>query len=156
MAVRTRAVVEALEGDGRVARARVRGPDGAAELAVDAVFVCVGPEPASEGFGVATDARGYVRVDRLQRTSRPHVLAVGDVCCPEAPTNAEFTAALAAALHRPAVLRAPAFVLRPGAGQMAPELLGSVRPRPQVLLDAGFEFADHDIRAVLAAALPSQ
>lgn len=88
VAVRTRAVVEALEGDGRVARARVRGPDGAAELAVDAVFVCVGPEPASEGFGVATDARGYVRVDRLQRTSRPHVLAVGDVCCPEAPTIA--------------------------------------------------------------------
>ena len=86
--VRTRAVVEALEGDGRVARARVRGPDGAAELAVDAVFVCVGPAPASEGFGVATDARGYARVDRLQRTSRPHVLAVGDLCCPEAPTIA--------------------------------------------------------------------
>lgn len=86
----------------------------------------------------------------------PTVAGPVNLSCPEAPTNAEFTAALASALHRPAVLRAPAFVLRPGAGQMAPELLGSVRPRPQVLLDAGFEFADHDITAVVAAALRAQ
>lgn len=88
VAVLTRTVIEALEGDGRVALARLRGPDGAGAMDVDAVFVCVGPEPVSEGFGVAADARGYIRVDRLQRTSRPHVLAVGDVCCPEAPTIA--------------------------------------------------------------------
>ena len=86
----------------------------------------------------------------------PTVSGPVNLCCPEAPTNAEFTATLAAALHRPAVLRAPAFVLRPGAGLMAPELLGSVRPRPQVLLDAGFEFADNDIAAVVAAALRTQ
>jgi len=90
VAVRTGATLAALEGDagGRVARARLRVAGGEEALAVDAVFVCVGPEPASEGLGVAVDAEGYVRVDRLQRTSRPGVLAVGDVCCPEAPTVA--------------------------------------------------------------------
>lgn len=86
--LRTGTVVEALAGDGRVERARLRGPGGVTEEGFDAVFVCVGPEPLSEGFGVATDGRGYVRVDRLQRTTRPGVLAVGDVCCPEAPTVA--------------------------------------------------------------------
>ncbi len=76
-----------------------------------------------------------------------------NLCSPRTPTNAEFTAALARALARPAFLRAPAFVLRPAAGAMAPELLGSVNARPQRLLDAGFDFADHDVSAVIAAAL---
>jgi thioredoxin reductase (NADPH) len=88
VAVRTDTVVLSLSGNGRVEQARLRGPNGVSEEGFDAVFVCVGPEPLSAGFGVATDGRGYVRVDRLQRTSRPGVLAVGDLCCPEAPTVA--------------------------------------------------------------------
>ncbi len=76
-----------------------------------------------------------------------------NLVCVETPTNAEFTKALAAAVHRPAFLKVPAAVLRPAAGRMAPELLGSVNASPQRLLDAGFEFADPDIGAVIAAAL---
>jgi uncharacterized protein (TIGR01777 family) len=76
-----------------------------------------------------------------------------NLCAPETPTNAEFTRALADAVHRPAFLPAPAVVLKRAAGPLAPELLGSVRAAPQVLLDAGHEFADHDIRDVIATAL---
>lgn len=76
-----------------------------------------------------------------------------NLCAPKTPTNAEFTRALADLVHRPAVARVPATLLRPAAGRMAPELLGSVRAVPQVLLDTGFRFADQDVTAVLRAAL---
>ena len=84
-----------------------------------------------------------------------HDTAAGpfNLCCPRTPTNAEFTEALAAALHRKAFLRAPRRVLELAAGQMAPELLGSVDARPEALLEAGYGFADEDVAAVLAAAL---
>ena len=36
---------------------------------------------------------------------------------------------------------------------MSPELLGSVRARPDALEKAGYEFLDRDVTAVLAAAL---
>ncbi len=84
-----------------------------------------------------------------------HETASGPVnlCCPETPTNAEFTDALARALGRRARLRAPAAVLRPAAGAMAPELLGSLNTTPAALLSWGHEFADPDVTSVLAAAL---
>lgn len=76
-----------------------------------------------------------------------------NICAPRTPTNAEFTRALAQRLRRPAVLHVPAGVIRVAAGPMAPEALGSVRVVPQVLLDAGFTFADPDVDAVLDTAL---
>lgn len=72
-----------------------------------------------------------------------------NLVAPDLPTNAEFTKALGRALHRPAIVPVPAPVIRLAAGPMAPELLNSVRARPQVLLDAGFEFAHPDVEAVL-------
>jgi uncharacterized protein (TIGR01777 family) len=76
-----------------------------------------------------------------------------NLCCPVTPTNAEFTRALGRALGRPALIRAPAFALRLGAGPMSPELLGSRNAVPQALVDAGYEFHDRDVTAVLAAGL---
>lgn len=76
-----------------------------------------------------------------------------NLCCPTTPTNAEFTRALAAAVHRPAVLRAPTSVLRPALGQMAPEVLGSLNVRPAALERAGYDFADEDVREVVTTAL---
>lgn len=70
---------------------------------------------------------------------------------PEVPTNAEFTRALGQLLHRPTVLPVPAAAIRLAAGPMAPELLNSVRARPQALLDGGFTFRHPDVDAVLAA-----
>jgi uncharacterized protein (TIGR01777 family) len=84
-----------------------------------------------------------------------HESAAGpfNLCCPQTPTNAEFTQALADAVGRRALLFAPSLVLRPAAGQMAPELLSSRNTRPAALLDAGYEFQDQDVRDVIAAAL---
>ncbi|CAA9389057.1 MAG: Cell division inhibitor [uncultured Nocardioides sp.] len=76
-----------------------------------------------------------------------------NLCCPETPTNAEFTQALAAAVKRPAFFVAPAAVLKAAAGRMAPELLGSLNARPAALERAGYDFHDVDVREVLAAAL---
>jgi uncharacterized protein len=76
-----------------------------------------------------------------------------NLCAPRTPTNAEFTQALASALPRKALLRVPAFVIRPGAGRMANEVLGSLNVTPEVLDKAGFEFRDQDVDDVLAAAL---
>jgi uncharacterized protein (TIGR01777 family) len=76
-----------------------------------------------------------------------------NLCCPDTPTNAEFTDALASALGRKARLVAPAAILRRAAGAAAPELLGSLNVRPAALEEAGFEFRDRDVRDVISAAL---
>jgi uncharacterized protein (TIGR01777 family) len=69
------------------------------------------------------------------------------------PTNNEFTKALAAKLHRPAVLWVPQTPMRLALGGLAGELLGSLRMRPSRLVAAGFEHRDRDLDAVLDAAL---
>jgi len=59
---------------------------------------------------------------------------------PNPVTNQEFTAALARALHRPAIFPAPAFALRAALGGFSSEILGSKKVMPKVLTEAGFEF----------------
>ena len=76
-----------------------------------------------------------------------------NLCCPDTPTNAEFTVALAKAVRRPALLSAPAGMLAKATGKLAPELLGSLNARPAALERAGYDFEDRDVREVLAAAL---
>ena len=76
-----------------------------------------------------------------------------NLCCSRTPTNAEFTKALAAALHRRAVVAVPKIGLRIGAGEMAPELLGSLNVRPAALEAAGYVMRDPDVTAVLRTAL---
>ena len=76
-----------------------------------------------------------------------------NLCCPVTPTNAEFTRTLARALHRPAVVPVPAAAIRLAAGAMAPEVLGSVRAVPRVLMKAGHTFLDRDVEAVVSEAL---
>jgi dihydrolipoamide dehydrogenase len=39
-----------------------------------------GTEIGAENAGVALDARGYIPVDKQQRTNVPHIFAIGDVC----------------------------------------------------------------------------
>lgn len=61
---------------------------------------------------------------------------------PAPVTNADFTRALARALHRPALLPAPAFAIRALLGEMGQELLlASTRVLPRRLEAAGFRFA---------------
>jgi uncharacterized protein (TIGR01777 family) len=76
-----------------------------------------------------------------------------NLCCPQTPTNAEFTRALARAVGRPAFVPVPATAIKIGAGPLAPELLGSVNLVPQALVDAGFEFRDEDVTGVVTSGL---
>ena len=76
-----------------------------------------------------------------------------NLCAPRTPTNAEFTAALAGKVHRPALFPVPSPVIRAAAGPMADELLGSLNLEPRALLDLGHTFADPDVDAVLTAGL---
>jgi uncharacterized protein len=76
-----------------------------------------------------------------------------NLTAPVPVTNAEFTAELARALRRPALLRIPAPVLRAGLGELSGELLGSQRVVPHRLLEAGFAFQYPRVASALAAEL---
>jgi uncharacterized protein (TIGR01777 family) len=68
---------------------------------------------------------------------------------PHPVTNAEFTRALAQALHRPAVLPVPAFAVKLLFGDMAQVVLASQRAIPQAAERAGFTFRYPDIYGAL-------
>jgi len=69
---------------------------------------------------------------------------------PEPVRNADFTRALAQALHRPAILRAPAWLLSMVLGEMGREtMLGGQRVVPAKLLKAGFRFHHPEIAQML-------
>jgi dihydrolipoamide dehydrogenase len=66
-------------------RVQFEGAGGALERSFARVLVAVGRRPNSDGIGlentrVTIDRRGFVEVDGQQRTSDPHILAIGDVC----------------------------------------------------------------------------
>jgi uncharacterized protein (TIGR01777 family) len=84
----------------------------------------------------------------------PELSGAVNVVSPEPVTNAEFTRELAHAMHRPALLPAPAFALRLAFGQMADEaLLASTRAVPSRLLAAGFPFRHPQLGDALRVAL---
>jgi uncharacterized protein (TIGR01777 family) len=76
-----------------------------------------------------------------------------NLTAPAPVTNREFTAALARQLHRPALLRLPAGLLRAALGELSGELLGSCRVRPGRLEQAGFTFRYPQVGQAIAAAL---
>ena len=59
---------------------------------------------------------------------------------PNPVTNQEFTAALARALHRPALFPVPGFALKAALGGFATEILDSKRVSPHALTESGFTF----------------
>jgi uncharacterized protein len=74
-----------------------------------------------------------------------------NVVSPQPARNVEFTAGLAAALHRPALFPAPPFALRLLVGEMADALLlASQRVVPAKLEKVNYKFLDTDLRATLA------
>jgi len=73
---------------------------------------------------------------------------------PEPVTNAQFSRELAQAMHRPALLPAPAFALRLALGEMADALLlASQRALPKKLLESGYSFEHPSLRSALEAAI---
>jgi hypothetical protein len=76
-----------------------------------------------------------------------------NVTAPAPVTNAEFTSALASALHRPALLTVPTPALRLAVGGVSSDLLSSARVMPRRLLAAGYSYRHPTVAAALAAEL---
>ncbi len=74
-----------------------------------------------------------------------------NLTAPNPVTNQEFTAALARAMHRPAIFPAPAFALRIALGGFSTEILGSKKVMPKVLTDSGFVFDYPHVSTALTA-----
>ena len=81
---------------------------------------------------------------------------VFNACAPQPVRNADFARALGRVLHRPALLPAPAWLLRLGLGELAGLLLGGQRALPNRLLAAGFVFTFNDLPSALNDLLGSE
>lgn len=75
---------------------------------------------------------------------------------PNPVTNAEFTSALAAALHRPAMLALPTQALTLVLGAAATDLFASIRVRPGTLQAAGYRYRHPEVRAALSAIVAAE
>ena len=93
-------------------------------------------------------------VDAIRFLLTAPVTGPVNLTAPEPVTNVDFTAALAATVHRPAVLAVPAPALRLVLGEFADVgVLAGQRAVPAALRSAGFRFGDEDLQAALATAL---
>lgn len=68
---------------------------------------------------------------------------------PHAVTNAQLSRVLGRVMHRPALMPAPAILLRLVLGEMGIVVLGSERVRPKKLLDMGFDFRYTELEVAL-------
>jgi uncharacterized protein len=96
-----------------------------------------------------TDLKGAVAF----LLSHPELAGPVNLTSPHPVTNAEFTSALAGALHRPALLTVPTPVLRLALGGVSSDLLSSARVIPRKLLDAGYQYRYPRLPDALAAEL---
>ncbi|WP_033292466.1 TIGR01777 family oxidoreductase [Amycolatopsis jejuensis] len=72
-----------------------------------------------------------------------------NITTPDPVRSAEFTRTLAEVLGRRALLRVPTWALRLSLGDVAPEVLGSLRVLPTRLTEAGFGFTQPHLHQVL-------
>lgn len=92
-----------------------------------------------------------------QALSDPRFAGAINVVAPDVVTNAEFTRALGAVLHRPTLLPAPAWALRLALGDMADAaLLASTRAVPARLQALGYQFRHPDLSEALASVLAAR
>ena len=109
-------------------------------------------------LGPGTQVISWIALSEWTRIARfllgrPDISGPVNVTSPNPVTNAELTSALAAAVHRPALLRVPAPVLRLAVGGASSELLSSASVSPRRLLAAGYEFQHPVLAGALAAEL---
>jgi len=114
-------------------------------------------------FGSGTQAMSWISLSDEIRAiqflmSRKDVTGPVNLTAPLPVTNSEFTAALAAALHRPDLpwLRVPAPALRLALGEGSVEVLTSARVTPKRLLDAGFSFRYRTVAQALSGELAAR
>ena len=109
-------------------------------------------------LGAGTQVTSWVALADWVRAGRflldqPEISGPVNLTAPNPETNAVFTAALAGALHRPALLSVPSPVLSMALGGVTSDLMSSARVLPRVLREAGFGFTYPDLAATLAAEL---
>lgn len=86
--------------------------------------------------------------------TKPALAGKVNACAPNPVPNVEFARALGAAMHRPAFVPLPEFVVRTVFGEMAEEtMLASQRCVPRVLTESGFSFMHPDINSALRFAV---
>lgn len=85
--------------------------------------------------------------------SHPEIGGPVNATTPSPVTNREFTSALAAAVHRPAVLTVPTPALRLALGGVSADILSSARVMPARLVSAGYRYQHPELTGALAAEL---
>jgi uncharacterized protein (TIGR01777 family) len=106
----------------------------------------VGPGTQYVSWLSRTDLYGAVR----HIWASPALVGPVNLVSPGPVPNAELSAALGRVLHRPAVVPAPAALLRLALGEAADEmLLASQRIRPAKLESSGYRFADPELEPTL-------
>ena len=85
--------------------------------------------------------RDYLAVVRWAATSE-HAAGPYNLTLPQPTTNAEFTDALAAALHRPRFLRVPTVAIRAALGELAEQITEDMCVVPKRPTSDGFAFTD--------------
>jgi len=103
----------------------------------------------------------WIHVDDCARLAlfaieRDDVSGPLNCAAPGCVRNAEFSAALAKALRRPAFFAVPAFAVRAALRDIAPALLSSLRLVPAAALKAGFVFRYAALEAALAEILAAR
>jgi hypothetical protein len=88
--------------------------------------------------------------------THPEITGPVNLTTPHPVTNAEFTSALAAAVHRPGLLFLPEPALKLALGGVSSDILASARVLPRRLEAAGYRFRFPDLPAALAAELADQ
>lgn len=83
-AILTKTKVTAVEAQKKGIKVTMEGPDGEIVDTFDKVLVAVGRKPNgalidAQNAGVAVDERGFIAVDKQQRTGVTHIFAIGDV-----------------------------------------------------------------------------
>ena len=113
-------------------------------------------------LGPGTQVISWIALSELVAVMR-FLLARDDISgpvnatTPNPVTNREFTSALAAAVHRPAVLTVPVPVLRTVIGGASSELLSSARVLPAAAAGRGYQYQHPGLAGALAAELrPAQ
>jgi uncharacterized protein (TIGR01777 family) len=106
-------------------------------------------------FGRGRQWMSWIHLDDLlaliiRAIDDPTFSGVLNAVAPQPVTNADFTRALAAALHRPAILHAPAFAVRLMLGEMATLLLDGQRVLPERADQLGFQFRYRELGSALA------
>lgn len=89
----------------------------------------------------------------LHAATHPEIKGPMNAVAPNPATNREFTRALAAAMHRPAILPAPAPLLKLALGEFGEALLSSQRVMPRVAEQTGYQFKHPELAESLRAIL---